>query len=78
MSSYNAPPAYQSKTYGTNDSAAADPLLGRAGPSNGIYNQPNPGDLPDDFKVGLHSWALTPIAHMHIGLFLVLVSGIGI
>ncbi|KZS93931.1 UPF0005-domain-containing protein [Sistotremastrum niveocremeum HHB9708] len=53
MSSYNAPPAYQSKTYGTNDSAAADPLLGRAGPSNGIYNQPDPGDLPDDFKVGL-------------------------
>lgn len=29
------------------------------GPSAGIYNQPAPGDLPDDFKVG----SLYPLIH---------------
>ncbi|KIJ49475.1 hypothetical protein M422DRAFT_27841 [Sphaerobolus stellatus SS14] len=40
----NAPPRYQD--------ASSEPLLGHAGSSNGIYNQPDDGDLPDDFKYG--------------------------
>lgn len=51
------PPSYQPgpapKAYRDND--AAEPLLGSprspAGPSNGIYNQPD-DDIPDDFKYG--------------------------
>ena len=56
MSQYPAPPP----SYGSSpqkpyrDDEAASPLLGtrsQAGPSNGIYDQPVEGDLPDDFKV---------------------------
>lgn len=39
-----APPRYQD--------ASSEPLLGQAGSSNGIFNQPADGDLPDDFKYG--------------------------
>jgi hypothetical protein len=60
MSQYPAPPpSYGSgpapKSYRDDD--ATSPLLGarsEAGPSNGIYNQPAEGDLPDDFKVRAH------------------------
>jgi len=40
-----APPQYQDPSN--------EPLLSTAGPSNGIYNQPDDGDLPDDFKYGV-------------------------
>jgi hypothetical protein len=64
MSQYPAPPpSYGSapapKPYRDDDDSS--PLLGaRAGPSNGIYDQPAEGDLPDDFKVRTHSqyWPL--------------------
>jgi len=46
---YPAPPTYQPKPA---HSDAAEPLLGRAGPSNGIYNQSD-SDVPDDFKYGV-------------------------
>jgi len=60
MSQYpRAPPSYgsaPSNQYRSQD-ASEDPLLGDsrypAGPSNGIYNQPAYGDLPDDFKYGV-------------------------
>ena len=42
------PPSYQAKTASAND--ASQPLLGRAGPSNAIFDQPDQ-DLPEDFKV---------------------------
>jgi hypothetical protein len=42
------PPSYQAKTASAND--ANQPLLGRAGPSNAIFDQPDQ-DLPEDFKV---------------------------
>ncbi|KAI9571686.1 hypothetical protein HD554DRAFT_1806685 [Boletus coccyginus] len=33
---------------------AAEPLLGRASsPGGGFYDQPEPGDVPDDFKYGV-------------------------
>lgn len=58
MSQYPAPPP----SYGSGPSSkpyqdnATSPLLGSprlsAGPSNGIYDQPAEGDLPDDFKYG--------------------------
>ena len=52
MSNYPVPPpiyAPAPKNYNAGDSR--EPLL--AGPSSagGIYDQPNPGELPDDFKV---------------------------
>jgi hypothetical protein len=57
-----APPAYHAtsptKTYGaTPDAAATSPLLGgEAGPSsarNAWMDQPEDGDLPEDFKIGV-------------------------
>jgi len=39
-----APPQYQD--------ASSEPLLGRASSSNAIFNQPDDGDIPDDFKYG--------------------------
>jgi len=63
MSHYPVPPpsyqtAPQSKTaYSPTRDEAREPLLGspREGPSsgNGIYDQPDQGDLPDDFKYGV-------------------------
>lgn len=52
------PPAYGAgptpKPYRDNDAGATSPLLGspRAGGSNAIFDQPDEGDLPDDFKYG--------------------------
>ena len=53
MSNYPVPPpSYPAvpKKYNAADDSR-EPLL--AGPSSGggIYDQPNPGELPDDFKV---------------------------
>jgi len=58
MSQYPAPPP----SYGSGPAPkpyrddASEPLLGSpgspAGPSNGFYDQPAEGDLPDDFKYG--------------------------
>lgn len=58
MSRYPAPPP----SYGSSPAQkpyrddASDPLLGNprspAGPSNGFYDQPAEGDLPEDFKYG--------------------------
>jgi len=54
--SYGAAPS-SNRYHSPGQDASADPLLGdnryQAGPSNGIYNQPAPGDLPDDFKYGV-------------------------
>ncbi|KAH7913249.1 inhibitor of apoptosis-promoting Bax1-domain-containing protein [Hygrophoropsis aurantiaca] len=53
------PPSYQSagpsnKRTLAQDDEAAEPLLGRSrSPGGGIYDQPAPGDLPDDFKYGV-------------------------
>jgi len=49
-----SPPSYQAA--GTSKTpfiptGATEPLLGR--PGGGIYDQPETGDLPDDFKVCL-------------------------
>ncbi|KAJ3487406.1 hypothetical protein NLI96_g3550 [Meripilus lineatus] len=60
MSNYNhnnAPPAYQSqqpKKYGASNEESARPLLSPVpGTSAGaFYDQPSPGDIPDDFKYG--------------------------
>ncbi|KAI0314285.1 UPF0005-domain-containing protein [Amylostereum chailletii] len=64
MSNYPVPPpSYGSTTPSPKDThfnESAEPLLAsqrvyEAGPSsgNGIYDQPAPGDLPDDFKYGV-------------------------
>ena len=58
MSQYPIPPPSYGSTSPSPKSPSA-PLYsgnryqGEPGPSAGIYNQPAPGDLPDDFKVRL-------------------------
>ena len=58
MSQYPIPPPSYGATSPSPKSPTA-PLYsstgyqGEPGPSAGIYNQPAPGDLPDDFKVRL-------------------------
>ena len=58
MSQYPIPPPSYGSTSPSPKSPTA-PLYsstryqGEPGPSAGIYNQPAPGDLPDDFKVRL-------------------------
>jgi hypothetical protein len=58
MSQYPVPPPSYGSTSPSPKSPNA-PLFsgsryqGEPGPSAGIYNQPAPGDLPDDFKVRL-------------------------
>ena len=58
MSQYPIPPP----SYGSTSPSPKSPnaplyssnrYQGEPGPSAGIYNQPAPGDLPDDFKVRL-------------------------
>lgn len=58
MSQYPVPPP----SYGSTSPSPKSPnaplysgsrYQGEPGPSAGIYNQPAPGDLPDDFKVRL-------------------------
>ncbi|KAF6763152.1 glutamate binding protein [Ephemerocybe angulata] len=56
MSNYPVPPpAYanpkRDHNYHSTDNQDTEPLL--AGSSSGIYNQPEAGDLPDDFKYGV-------------------------
>ncbi|KAJ2930249.1 hypothetical protein H1R20_g6822, partial [Candolleomyces eurysporus] len=57
MSSYPVPPpsygssSKNTQNYRSVDNRDAEPLLG--GSSSGIYNQPAPGELPDDFKYGV-------------------------
>ncbi|KAJ2919973.1 hypothetical protein MD484_g389, partial [Candolleomyces efflorescens] len=57
MSSYPVPPpsyggsGKNTQNYHSIDNRDVDPLLG--GSSSGIYNQPAPGELPDDFKYGV-------------------------
>ncbi|KAI0044224.1 UPF0005-domain-containing protein [Auriscalpium vulgare] len=63
MSQYPVPPPSYGSTSPSPKSPvaggeSAQPLLGSprypaAGPSSGIYDQPAPGDLPDDFKYGV-------------------------
>ncbi|KAA1471837.1 UPF0005-domain-containing protein [Dentipellis sp. KUC8613] len=62
MSQYPVPPPSYGATPATKNNAhdeSSEPLLGSprfgdAGPSSGgIYDQPRPGDLPDDFKYGV-------------------------
>ncbi|KAI0063489.1 UPF0005-domain-containing protein [Artomyces pyxidatus] len=62
MSQYPVPPpSYGATTPSPKTPVASDesghPLLSPrytdAGPSSGIYNQPAPGELPDDFKYGV-------------------------
>jgi FtsH-binding integral membrane protein len=46
------PPSYGATKPGQNSNhQEAEPLLGEG--SGGIFNQPEPGDLPDDFKYGV-------------------------
>ncbi|RXW25008.1 hypothetical protein EST38_g791 [Candolleomyces aberdarensis] len=58
MSSYPVPPpsygssSKNTQNYRSVDSRDAEPLLGGSS-SSGIYNQPAPGELPDDFKYGV-------------------------
>lgn len=55
---YPLPPAYQAtgssrKPLIDAGLEPADPLLGRArSPGGAFYDQPEQGDVPDDFKVG--------------------------
>ena len=59
------PPAYQAtgsarKPLIDPEFDAAEPLLGRArSPGGGFYDQPEQGDIPDDFKVWKHPETLT-------------------
>lgn len=57
MSNYPvSPPTYkpagstQKPNYNSFDESR-EPLLAGSSSGRGIYDQPNPGDLPDDFKV---------------------------
>lgn len=59
MSQYTVPPpnyrpASPKNNYRAVDDDARSPLLGNASGSGGFYNQPAPGELPDDFKVCDH------------------------
>jgi hypothetical protein len=56
MSQYTVPPpnyrpASPKNNYRSVDDDARSPLLGNASGSGGFYDQPAPGELPDDFKV---------------------------
>jgi len=57
MSSYpTAPPSYQTDTPGKAgdlNAEASQPLLGQSSRAGGIFEQPDAGDLPDDFKYGV-------------------------
>ncbi|KAI0687895.1 inhibitor of apoptosis-promoting Bax1-domain-containing protein [Cytidiella melzeri] len=47
------PPVYTGPSKAKPDEEAAQPLLSPAGPSSGgYYDQPEAGDIPDDFKYG--------------------------
>lgn len=48
---YTRPPPAYGATQPKPGSAEAEPLLGEG--SGGIFNQPEEGDLPDDFKYGV-------------------------
>jgi hypothetical protein len=53
MSNYPVPPpsyAPGSKNYQAAEDSR-EPLLSGPSSGGGIYDQPNPGELPDDFKV---------------------------
>lgn len=72
MSNYNynnAPPAYatpQVKKYGASDEESTRPLLSpSAGPSaGGFYDQPAPGDIPDDFKARFSTSRYLQLSHL--------------
>ena len=73
MSNYtSAPPSYQAVSPSkARDPEAAQPLFSpRAGPSGGAYfDQPEVGDLPDDFKVSTPSrLAIDALTHLVVVL----------
>lgn len=55
MTSYPVPPPSYGAANGSPRRASfdetRDPLLGASGSRNGYYDQPEAGDIPDDFKV---------------------------
>jgi len=57
-----APPSYQNAEPGKPVNPAAEPLLGQSSRAfaGGIYEQPESGDLPDDFKYGVSVYESSP------------------
>lgn len=54
---YGPPGSTQKSNYRSFDDSR-EPLLAGSSSGRGIYDQPNPGDLPDDFKVGFSPYAV--------------------
>lgn len=74
MSNYTVPPPSY-KTYQSVDETR-EPLIAGSSSGGGIFDQPSPGDLPDDFKVSCHhyEWYITLANQFSVYISTVLMS----